>query len=65
VIDTFRESHPDTPVSMNTYITLDEWLSAVRTGDINRMALQRAATEVKVVETMDKRLTLTALRPEP
>ncbi len=50
---------------MNTYITLDEWLSAVRTGDINRMALQRAATEVKVVETMDKRLTLTALRPEP
>jgi hypothetical protein len=61
VIDTFRAAHPAEPVFMKSYAARDEWLRAVHTGDINRMALQRATTDVNVAKTMEKKL---ALRPK-
>jgi hypothetical protein len=49
-----KESHPGNPapVSLKTYLSMDEFLDAVRTNDITRILLRRSAPEVKTAKTV-------------
>jgi hypothetical protein len=50
MIDSFRSTRPDAPVSIKSVVARDEWLSAVHMDD-NQIMLQMATTYVKLAKT--------------